>query len=223
MARTLLLIDDDRDLATLLGAFVARHGYSLEWADRPSTGLARLASQQLVRPELLLLDVMLPEQDGFAVCAGLRAQGDATPVIMLTARGDDLDRIRGLQTGADDYLAKPFNPLELVARVEAVLRRSPPVKPLSQLDPDARTLTLAGRAVPLTPSEYRLLEAMTQAPGQVFSRDRLLDLLDEAGATDSFDRAIDIHISRLRLKLETDPRQPKHMLTVRGVGYRFSW
>lgn len=223
--RKLLLIDDDRDLARLLGDFIRMHGYELLWADRPSAGLERLADA----PDLVLLDVMLPERDGFEVCKGLRDSGVQVPIIMLTARGDDLDRIRGLQLGADDYLPKPFNPLELLARVEAVLRRarlapSRNEAPRGQgLDPDTRALRLASKEIPLTPSEYRLMEAFIASPGRTFTRDQLLDLLDDAGAIDSFDRAIDIHISRLRAKIEEDSRKPRHLLTVRGVGYRFEW
>jgi DNA-binding response OmpR family regulator len=142
---------------------------------------------------------------------------------MLTARGDDLDRIRGLQIGADDYLAKPFNPLELIARVEAVLRRARHQDTSNGLDHGNRTLCLDGEDIPLTPSEYRLIEAMTASPGRVFTRDQLLDLLDAAGAGESFDRAIDIHVSRLRGKIEEDARNPRHLITVRGLGYRFEW
>ncbi|MFN3431382.1 MAG: response regulator transcription factor [Candidatus Sericytochromatia bacterium] len=220
MTRKLLLIDDDRDLAQLLTDFVGRQGYELLWADRPSAGFLRLEE----RPDLILLDVMLPEMDGFAVCTELKARGVVTPIIMLTARGDDMDRIQGLRLGADDYLPKPFNPLELLARVEAVLRRVPPEeRPENGLDPDTRALRLEGREVPLTPTEYKLLETMTASPGRAFTRDQLLDLLDEAGAVEAFDRAIDIHISRLRAKVEEDPKQPRHLQTVRGVGYRFTW
>jgi DNA-binding response OmpR family regulator len=218
--RKLLLIDDDQDLAELLGDFLARHGYALDWADRPTEGMKRLAD----RPDLVLLDIMLPEADGFEVCRRLRESGSAVPVIMLTARGDDADRIRGLRGGADDYLPKPFNPMELLARVEAVLRRVPPAEPTGNgLDPDRRSLRLDGREIPLTPTEYRILEAMIEQPGRAFTRDQLLDLMDDAGAVDSFDRAIDIHVSRLRAKLEEDPKQPRHLVTVRGVGYRFEW
>jgi DNA-binding response OmpR family regulator len=220
MTHKLLLIDDDRDLAQLLSTYMSRHGFELDWADRPSAGYAKLGE----RPELILLDVMLPEQDGFAVCQQLREQGVSTPIIMLTARGDDMDRIKGLRTGADDYLPKPFNPLELLARVEAVLRRVPPAEsPANGLDPDARALRLGGREVPLTPNEYKIMEALTASPGRAFTRDQLLDLLDDAGAVEAFDRAIDIHISRLRAKVEDDPKQPQHIQTVRGVGYRFVW
>ncbi|MBM3268105.1 MAG: response regulator transcription factor [Candidatus Sericytochromatia bacterium] len=222
VTRKLLLIDDDRDLARLLGDFVRLHGFELIWADRPSAGVSRLADA----PDLLLLDVMLPERDGFEVCRELRASGVQTPVIMLTARGDDLDRIRGLNLGADDYLPKPFNPVELIARVEAVLRRAArPDQPRKGqgLDPDTRAFRLGDREVPLTPSEYRIMQALTGSPGRAFTRDQLLDLLDDAGAIDAFDRAIDIHVSRLRSKIEPEPRRPRHLLTVRGVGYRFEW
>lgn len=218
--RNLLLIDDDHDLAELLRDFLARHGYALDWADRPSEGMKRLDA----RPDLVLLDIMLPEADGFEVCRRIREGGSGVPVIMLTARGDDADRIRGLRGGADDYLPKPFNPMELLARIEAVLRRVPPAEPSAHgLDPDRRSFFLDGREIPLTPSEYRILEAMVEQPGRAFTRDQLLDLLDDAGAVDSFDRAIDIHVSRLRAKLEEDPKQPRHLMTVRGVGYRFEW
>lgn len=220
MTHKLLLIDDDRDLAQLLTTYMSRHGYELAWADRPSAGYELLSE----RPELILLDVMLPEQDGFAVCKQLREQGVTTPIIMLTARGDDMDRIQGLRTGADDYLPKPFNPLELLARIEAVLRRVPPAEsPANGLDADTRALRLDGREVPLTPNEYKIMEALVASPGRAFTRDQLLDLLDDAGAVEAFDRAIDIHISRLRAKVESDPKQPRHLQTVRGVGYRFSW
>jgi DNA-binding response OmpR family regulator len=219
MPRTVLLIDDDAELAGLLATYLARNGYDLAWADRPSTGLARLHGQP--RPELLLLDIMLPEQDGFAVCRQLRAAGDTTPVIMLTARGDDDDRITGLQLGADDYLPKPFNPKELLARVEAVLRRGPARPAGRGLDPDQRRLRLGEREVSLTPNEYRLLEAMLAQPGRAFTRDQLLELSEDG--LESFDRAIDIHRSRLRSKIEADPKQPKHLITVRGVGYRWQW
>ncbi|MBC7543989.1 MAG: response regulator transcription factor [Candidatus Sericytochromatia bacterium] len=218
---TLLLIVDDADLATLLRDYLQRHGFKLSWADRPSAGMRLLAEDD---PRLVLLDVMLPEKDGFAVCRDLRASGATVPIIMLTARGDDDDRIQGLQLGADDYLPKPFNPKELLARIHAVLRRTTPTQAPAQvvrLDGDTRTVILQDRTVSLTPTEYKLLERLLDPPGTVSTRAQLLDTLDEAGASDSFDRAIDLHISRLRHKLEPDPRHPRHLLTVWGVGYRF--
>lgn len=223
MSPRVLLIDDDKDLARLLKAYLGRHGYELDWADRPSEGMKALAA----RPDLVLLDVMLPERDGFDVCRSLREAHPSTPVIMLTARGDHADRVQGLRIGADDYVPKPFDPLELLARIEAVLRRSGPrvvsTPGEDGLDFDRKALRLGGRELPLTLSEFKILEAMTEAPGKLFRRDELLDLLDEAGASDASDRAIDVHISRLRLKLEPDPRQPRHLVTVRGLGYRFEW
>jgi DNA-binding response OmpR family regulator len=217
---SLLLIDDDADLAGLLQDYLGRQGYDVRWADRPSAGRAAMQAQS---PRLLLLDVMLPEQDGFTVLQDLRAAGNNLPVIMLTAKGDDDDRIRGLQSGADDYLPKPFNPKELLARIEAVLRRvASPQAPGAHLDPDLRTLVLPDRQVSLTPTEYKLLDRLLDPPGIVLSRSQLLDALDETGASDSFDRAIDLHISRLRQKLEIDPKHPRHLLTVWGIGYRFA-
>ena len=218
--RKLLMIDDDQTLAMLLKSVLAQEGFELAWADRPSKGIPLLAD----RPELLLLDVMLPELDGFEVLRKLRAEGEQTPIIMLTGKGDDTDRIKGLNLGADDYLAKPFNHLELLARVAAVLRRRPPAEaPGDRFDKERRTLRLGGREIPLTATEYRLLEALTAAPGRVFSRAELMDVLDEAGATEAFDRAVDSHVSRLRGKVELDPRNPRHLFTVRGLGYRFQW
>jgi DNA-binding response OmpR family regulator len=219
----LLMIDDDRTLAMLLRSVLAEHGYELDWAERPSTGLPKLREH----PDLLLLDVMLPERDGFEVCRELRAAGNPIPIIMLTGRGADTDRIQGLKLGADDYLPKPFNHLELIARVEAVLRRQGawqrPASEPNRLDHDRRTLWLAGTEHTLTAAEYRLLETLTAAPGRVFSRQELMDSLDEAGANEAFDRAIDSHISRLRNKIEQDARHPQHLHTLRGMGYRFTW
>jgi DNA-binding response OmpR family regulator len=218
--RKLLLVDDDETLATLLRSLLAQHGYELAWADRPSKGMAMLADE----PELLLLDVMLPEQDGFAVCQSLREAGGRIPVIMLTAKGDDADRIKGLNIGADDYLAKPFNYLELIARIEAVLRRQAPATPAADgLDHDRKILRLGNRTFTLTPMEYRILSVVTERPGKTYTRSELLERLDETGSMDNLDRSIDIHVSRLRAKIEAQPRQPRHLITVRGFGYRFQW
>lgn len=218
--RKLLLIDDDQTLAFILQTYLAQHGFELAWADRPSKGLAMLTE----KPELLLLDVMLPERDGFEVCRQLREAGDVTPIIMLTGKGSDLDRIYGLDSGADDYLAKPFNHRELVSRIEAVLRRHAPTPHAeNSLDLARRSLRLDGREIPLTAAEFRLFRALAQNPGRIYSRNELLDLMDDAGVSESYDRAIDSHISRLRAKIETNPREPKHLLTVRGLGYRFEW
>lgn len=220
--RKILLIDDDHTLAMLLKTVLAQHGYDMAWADRPSKGIPMLGD----KPELLLLDVMLPKLDGFAVCEKLRAAGEETPILMLTGRGGDDDRIKGLNLGADDYLAKPFNHLELLARMGAVLRRRPLASVDAEhnmLDRNRRTLKLEGKEIGLTAAEYRLLEVLTDAPGRVFSRAELMDAMDEAGAVEAFDRAIDSHVSRLRSKIEPDVRVPRHLHTVRGMGYRFQW
>ena len=222
--RKLLMIDDDQTLGLLLKTVMVEHGFDITVADRPSKGLPMIAN----RPDLILLDVMLPEQDGFEVCKRIRATGDKTPIIMLTGKGGDTDRIQGLNLGADDYLPKPFNHLELVARISAVLRREERAEPLaappgSRLDHERRTLWIEGREFVLTVMEYKILTVLTNAPGRVFSRVELIEALDEAGASDAFDRAIDSHVSRLRAKIEADSRTPKYLHTVRGMGYRWQW
>lgn len=218
----ILLIDDDVTMAGLLKTLLAQHDFDLVSASRPSQ-TSELLDDEVA---LLLLDVMLPEMDGFELCRLLREGGEARPIIMLTAKGDDMDRIRGLQLGADDYLPKPFNHLELVARIQAVLRRSARPVPATKadgLDHDRRVFRLGGRDIALTPMEFRLLEALTARAGRVFTRGELLNLLDSENVFDSFDRAVDLHVSRLRTKLEENPKQPRHLVTVRGVGYRFEW
>lgn len=217
----LLLIDDDADLAALLQDYLGRHGYAVRWADRPSKGREELSRQA---PRLLLLDVMLPEQDGFSFCRELRAGGSDLPVIMLTAKGDDQDKIAGLQLGADDYVPKPFNPQELLARIQAVLRRyTPPEQPAGRflLDEDRRIFSIDGRTIQLTPHEFRLLEKLLQKPGRLFTRAQLLEALDDTGFSEAYDRSIDLHVSRIRQKLEDDPRHPRYLVTVWGQGYRF--
>ncbi|MEB3237369.1 MAG: response regulator transcription factor [Candidatus Sericytochromatia bacterium] len=231
--RRLLVVDDDPDLAGLLSTFLERHGYAVEVRGH-GHGLEDIVAAGDAAPDLLLLDVMLPGRDGFTLCRDLRERGLSVPIVMLTGRGDDLDRIRGLRLGADDYLPKPFNPHELLARIEAVLRRTaspasvavhpaPDAPQGNRFEGDERTLWLEGRSYVLTPTEARLIEVMTASPGRTFTRDQLLDALDVAGAHDVFDRAIDVQISRLRAKIEDNPRRPRHLHTVRGLGYRFTW
>ncbi len=224
--RTVLLVDDDETFARLLKELLRSHGFNMIWADRPSSGRALLASG----PDLLLLDVMLPEQSGLEFCQALRAEGHDLPIVMLTARGTDVDRVTGLNLGADDYMAKPFNHLELIARMEAILRRrtvgrlvvhDPMVS--DGLDADRRILCLRGREINLTPMEFRLMELFTRHPGRTWSRRELIAWCDEVGISDSLDRAIDSHISRLRNKLERDSKNPEHLFTIRGAGYRFVW
>ena len=221
--RKLLLIDDDQTMASLLASLLAQHGFETEWAASPTEGLRRLDGSVA----LILLDIGLPEEDGFTVLRRLRDRGERRPIVMLTGRTDDQDCIRALNLGADDYVCKPFNYLALVARIEAALRRAswtaPAAPPGDGLDRDQRVLRIGGRSVLLTVMEYRLLEVMTARPGRTFERGELWGLIDEGGEASSFDRAIDLHVGRLRAKLEADPKEPRHLLTVRGVGYRFAW
>ena len=225
--RRVLVVDDDPGLGELLSAFLARQGYGVE-VRGDGEGLEAALGAARPMPDILLLDVMLPGRDGFRICEDLRRQGYSLPILMLTGRGDDLDRIRGLRLGADDYLPKPFNPHELLARIEAILRRVESPRPVEdaevfRFDPDARTLRVETGVHQLTPTEARLMEVMVAEPGRTFTRDQLIGALDVAGALDIFDRAIDVQISRLRAKIESNPRKPRHLQTIRGLGYRFVW
>jgi len=173
---------------------------------------------------------MLPEMDGWEVCRQLR-QSSNIPIIMLTARGDEIDRVSGLSLGADDYVVKPFSPRELVERIKAVLRRTQQASPsrrhiLShktlQLDLTKRRVRVDNRSVDLTPHEYRLLETLMSAPGRIYTRDELLERLYPMGEALVIDRVVDVHIGKLRQKIEPNPRDPEYILTVRGIGYRFA-
>lgn len=222
-----LLVDDDHDLARLLAEYLGSHDVALTHAEDGARGLAALAERAF---DVVLLDVMLPGMDGFEVCRRIRAAHDV-PIVMLTARGDDADRIVGLELGADDYVPKPFNPRELLARVRAVLRRARPtaasrlvVGPLV-IDVGARTVARDGAEVPLTSYEFRVLHALARRLGETVTREELASAVREAGAKDkaaydpSVDRSLDVHVSRLRQKLEEDPKDPRLIKTVRGVGY----
>jgi two-component system OmpR family response regulator len=227
----ILIVDDDREIRDLLARFLSRHGY------RVATAADGRAMQQVLRDgrvDLIVLDLMLPGEDGLVLCRRLRADSDV-PIIMLTAMGEDIDRIVGLEVGADDYLPKPFNPRELLARIRAVLRRFEaaarvPLPPEEgallfsgwRLDPAARRLTdPEGRDVALTAAEFNLLLAFAQRPNRVLTRDQLLDLSRGRDAA-PFDRSVDVQISRLRRKIEQDPARPELIRTVRGGGYAFS-
>nr|WP_097278962.1 response regulator [Caenispirillum bisanense] len=234
----LLVVDDDREIRDLLGRFLVRHGFRVTTAADGVEMRARMAED---RPDLVVLDLMLPGDDGLTLCRTLRAEGDRTPIVMLTAMGEDVDRIVGLEMGADDYLPKPFNPRELVARVKAVLRRAAPpdVAPAPDtapdapgepsyrfaglvLDPATRTCTAAdGTELDLSAGEYDMLLAFVEHPRRVLSRDQLLDLARGRQAI-AFDRSVDIQVSRLRRKIEPDPKQPSLIKTVRGGGYLFT-
>ena len=225
--KIVLVIEDDRNTADLVALYLEREGFRTVTAGDGETGLA-LAEQY--RPDLVVLDLMLPKIDGWEVCRRLRQKSEV-PVIMLTARGEEIDRVAGLTLGADDYVAKPFSPRELVARVKAVLRRAPRpdagAKTLLShvdvvLDLEKRRLSVEGRPVSLTPHEYALLKALMSAPGKIFTRDEMLNHLYPRGEAVVIDRVVDVHIGKLRQKIEPEPSDPRYILTVRGIGYRFA-
>jgi DNA-binding response OmpR family regulator len=217
-----LVIDDDPQLAALLREYLGSRGYTVDTAPDGPRGLARLKQGPV---DLVVLDVMMPGMDGFEVCRALRRE-HAVPVIMLTARGDDMDRIIGLELGADDYLAKPFNPRELLARMSAVLRRAR-AAPEDEgkleasgivVDVARHTATVDGAPLDLTTTEFDILRALVAAAGRVIPRERLMA---EARGEDwaAYERSVDVHVSHLRRKLGDDPRQPARIKTIRGVGY----
>jgi OmpR family response regulator RpaB len=214
----ILLIDDDANLGEPLAAYFARFGLGLEQATRPSTGLARLRAGGF---DAAILDVMLPEQDGFAVCRAIRAESDI-PIVMLTARGEVMDRVVGLELGADDYLPKPFEPRELVARLQTVLRRPRGLAPTEErlhfeglvVDPATRSVQRDGAPVALTGTEFDLLLMLAREPGKVFSRDDILNHL-RGREVELYTRAVDIVVSRLRRKLEPLAA----IKTLRNAGY----
>ena len=224
-ATAALLIDDDARLGGLVTEYLGKHEIDVTVAGDGERGLAALRKGRF---DVVLLDIMLPGADGLEVCRRIRATPEMTgiPIIMLTARGDDVDKIVGLELGADDYLGKPFNPRELLARIRAVLRRGqagPTARPRFRagrlaIDFDAREVTVAGKRQSLTSYEFDLLAALARAAGRVLSREQLLDALKGA-EYETFDRSIDVHISKLRAKLEPNPKEPRHIKTVRGVGY----
>ncbi|MDJ0838860.1 MAG: response regulator transcription factor [Acidobacteriota bacterium] len=223
-AHRLLMIDDDTELTALLQEYFRRFGHHLRVAAHAAEGL-RMFRQE--RPDLLILDVMLPGKDGMTLCREIRAR-DAVPIIMLTARGEVTDRIVGLELGADDYIPKPFEPRELVARIETVLRRVSPggdAETLTHgdlsLEPNSFRAALAGEDLELTSTEFALLRMLMERPGRVMSREILLQELRGADA-EIFDRSIDMLISRLRHKLGEDSRSPRYIKTIRGAGYLFA-
>ena len=225
MTDRILMIEDDRHLAAMVSEYLGANGFEVTVAPRAERGLSLLAAGGF---RAVLLDVMLPDLDGFEVCRRIRARGD-TPVLMLTARGDDTDRIVGLELGADDYLPKPFNPRELLARLKAILRRRTPGadgRPLLrfgrlEIDREARLVRLDGRERPLTGHQFDLLMALAENAGRVLSREALMERV-RGDALEAFDRSIDVHVSRIRAAIEDDPRHPRRILTVRGTGYVFA-
>ena len=223
MAERILLVEDDPRLAEMLCEYLGQAGMRVTVAPLGATALERLSSADY---DALVLDLMLPDMDGLEVCRKVRTRLD-TPVLMLTARGDAIDRIVGLELGADDYLPKPFEPRELLARLRAVLRRRARARefPLSfgrlEIDSGARAVHLDGELCELTSHQFNLLLALAQNAGRVLSRDALMDLV-KGEALESFDRSIDVHMSRIRAAIEDDPKKPKRVITVRGVGYVFA-
>jgi DNA-binding response OmpR family regulator len=216
-----LLIDDDTRIAELLASYLAQNGVQLSHAPDGTRGLAMLESGAY---DLVLLDLMMPGMDGLEVCKRIRAK-NTVPIVMLTARGDETDRVVGLEMGADDYLAKPFSPRELLARMRAVLRRAMPDPERERvvagdivIDVPSREVKVDGRAVELTGIEFDLLVALARRAGRVVPRDAILSL---AGRDDVVvgERTVDVHISHLRAKLGDDPKSPRRIKTVRGVGY----
>jgi two-component system phosphate regulon response regulator OmpR len=231
----ILVVDDDQRLRDLLVKYLGGEGYEVKAVPDGQAMDKQLARE---RYDLVVLDLMLPGEDGLSICRRLRAQGQNQPgapvIIMLTAKGDDVDRIVGLEMGADDYLPKPFNPRELLARINAFLRRrapaGPPGAPAANgdvhtfgeftLNLSTRTLTRAGKTVPLTTGEFSVLKVLVQHPRSPLSRDKLMELA-RGREYEVFDRSIDVQISRLRKIVEEDPSHPKHIQTVWGFGYVF--
>jgi DNA-binding response OmpR family regulator len=227
LSAPILIVEDDKKTAALVALYLEREGFQTILAYDGQKGLEMA---RLQRPILVILDLMLPVIDGWEVCRQLRRSSDV-PIIMLTARDEEVDLISGLTLGADDYVAKPFSPRELVARVKAVLRRGR-LRSRKEpsffayeglvLDSEKHKVTLGGSPVILTPHEYKLLHALMAAPGKVFSRDELVAILYPREEAIVIDRVIDVHIGKLRQKIEKDPADPRYILTVRGLGYRFA-
>ena len=230
----LLIIEDDTRLARMVAEYLGQSGFEVAHADDGGKGLAAVQERL---PDLVILDLMLPDMDGLEVCRRLRAlPGEAArvPLLMLTAKGDPMDRIIGLEMGADDYLPKPFEPRELLARIRAVLRRKgenradaaearPPLLRFGSLeiDRDARTVTVAGAPCELTSYQFDLLLAMAERAGRVLTRDQIMEAV-RGRELEAFDRSIDVHVGRIRNAIEVDSKNPKRILTVRGVGYVFA-
>ena len=221
---SVLLIEDDSRLAAMVSEYLGGAGYRVTLAVNGANGLERLAREPY---DALVLDLSLPDMDGLEVCRRLRTRWDL-PVLMLTARGDAMDRIVGLEIGADDYLPKPFEPRELLARLKAILRRGSyktrnPLLRFGRLeiDRDTRAVRVAGKERTITSFQFALLVALAENAGRVLSRDALMDLM-KGEKLEAFDRSIDVHVSRIRAAIEDDPKKPRRIITVRGAGYVFA-
>ena len=227
-APRILLVDDEQPIQTLLSFPLQRDGYDVVVAADGREALARYEEQP---PDLVVLDVMLPRMDGLEVCKRLRAKGETVPIIMLTAKSEEIDKVLGLELGADDYITKPFSMREFRSRVKAALRRSgmsrtenDDERPIEmrglRIDPAKRTVTRDGQPVATTYVEFEILAALAAGPGRVFTRDMLLSRVwGDSAFRDP--RTVDVHIRHLREKIESDPKEPEYIFTVRGVGYRF--
>jgi DNA-binding response OmpR family regulator len=230
MAQRILMIEDDQRLAGMVVTYLAANGYQVTHAGTGKAGLDLLRGEAFA---LVLLDLMLPDADGLELCRRIRALPaplDTIPIVMLTAKGDPFDRVVGLELGADDYLPKPFEPRELLARLRAVLRRPPMGAEAApsglrfgrlEIDPAARLVKVDGKERPLTSYQFDLLLAMAERAGRVLSREQLIDAV-KGEALEPFDRSIDVHIGRLRAAIEDDPKQPHRIITIRGAGYVFA-
>ncbi len=225
MSQPILVVDDEAKIARLVRDYLEQAGYRVVLA---FDGRQALAAFRHEKPRLVVLDLMLPQVDGLDVARAIRQESD-TPIIMLTARVEEADKIVGLELGADDYVTKPFSPRELVARVRAVLRRVEGQPRAAQtlsvgdleIDPERRTVTVAGRSVDLTPTEFDLLSLLARHPGRVFSRMELLERV-QGYTYQGYERTIDAHIKNIRQKIEDDPKKPRYILTLYGLGYKFS-
>jgi DNA-binding response OmpR family regulator len=236
MNQHLLMIEDDARLANMVAEYLGQSGFEVSHAADAQTGLRVLqdaGSGQTTAPDLVILDLMLPDMDGLEVCRRIRALPGAlakVPVLMLTAKGDPMDRIIGLEIGADDYLPKPFEPRELLARIRAVLRRRVEGAPQAgnqlcfgslEIDRDARTVSVGSQVCDLTSYQFDLLVALAERAGRVLTRDQIMEAV-RGRELDAFDRSIDVHMGRIRAAIEVDAKNPKRILTVRGVGYVFA-
>jgi DNA-binding response OmpR family regulator len=223
MAEEILIVDDDTRLSAMLSDYLSGNGFAVRRAAAALSGLEEIRRRP---PDAIILDVMLPDIDGFEACRRIRAFCDV-PVLMLTAKGEETDRIVGLELGADDYLPKPFSPRELLARLRAILRRRGArdgrVMRFGRLeiDPASRFARIDGRDCDITGHQFDLLVALAENAGRILSREQLMDMV-KGEAFDAFDRSIDVHVSRIRAAIEDDPKHPRRIVTVRGAGYVFA-
>ena len=230
MTGRILIIDDDARLAEMVRTYLSEAGFTVDARGAATSGIAAVAARRSEGApyDAVVLDIMLPDLDGLETCRRLRAESDVS-ILMLSARGEDADRIVGLELGADDYLPKPFNPRELLARLKAILRRRQTAADATsilrfgrlEIDAGSRTVRVAGQEVVLTSHQFDLLLALARNAGRVLSRERLMDLV-KGEELEAFDRSIDVHVSRIRAAIEDDPAHPRRIITVRGSGYLFA-